>query len=272
MRTKNADVSFDIKQVGEQGVVVGILNHFDNKDHANDVTLKGAFHKSLSAIKESGRDLVVLWQHDPTKPIGVWKNLRETEVGLEGEAHLNLDVALAREAYALVKQGAVTGFSIGYYVVDEEYDRKTNTNYLKEVQLQETSLVTFPCNDLSRTREIKMKLKGGKLPTADELKSYLVTSGLGESDAERICAKYMPNYVDPEEQERLKAEAQAQVDALIKEFGLKYESVDEEAEAEETTDDVKSEDEPEDEPEDKADEDVEDEIEEKSNSMDLFFR
>lgn len=268
MRTKSNQVSFDIKQVSEQGVVMGILNHFGNKDHANDVTLKGAFHKTLMTLKETGRDLVVLWQHDPTKPIGVWKNLRETERGLEGEAHLNLDVALAREAYALVKQGAVTGFSIGYYVVDEEYDRKTNTNYLKEVELQETSLVTFPCNDLSRTSEIKMKLKGNALPTADELKSFLVENGLSDSDAARISAKYMPDYVDPEEQARLKAEAQAQVDALIKEFGLKYETVDEEAEAEKTTDDVKSED---DEPEEKADEEAEDELEEKSNAMDLFF-
>lgn len=268
MRLKSNQVAFGIKQVTEKGVVAGVLNHFGNKDYANDVTLKGAFAKSLMALKESGRDLVVLWQHDPTKPIGVWKNLRETERGLEGEAHLNLEVNLAREAYALVKQGAVTGFSIGYYVVDEEYDRKTNTNYLKEVQLQETSLVTFPCNDLSRTEEIKMKLKGNKLPTVDELKSFLTVNGLSSTDAERICAKYMPDYVDPDEEARLKAEAEEQVQALIKEFGLKYTTVDEEAEAEETTDEVKEG--QEEEPEEKTDE-SEEEPEEKSKSLDAFF-
>lgn len=251
----NKTVSFETKSITEQGVVSGVLNHFGNKDHAGDITVKGAFTKSLQRLKESGRELVVLWQHDHTKPIGVWKNLRETERGLEGEAHLNLDVTLAKEAYALAKQGAVTGFSIGYYVVDEHYNSLEKTNYLREVELIETSLVTFPCNDLSRTEEVKnMKLKG--LPTVDELKSMLTGFGLADDDASLICSKYLPDYVSPEEQARIKQEAQEEVERLIREHGLKFEVVaEEEAEdPEATSEEVKDEEQEDDESEEKSDE------------------
>jgi len=265
-------ITCDSKSITEQGVLSGILNHFDNKDYAGDITQKGAFTVSLKQITDSGRDLVLLWQHDQTQPIGVWKNLRETARGLEGEAHLNLDVAQGKEAYALAKQGALSGFSIGYYVVNESYDAKTKANLLHEVSLLETSLVTFPCNDLSRTEEVKMKLKNNVLPTVDELKSFLQTQGVSESDTNMICAKYLPEYIDPEEALRLRAEAkqaaQEQVTAMIAEFGL----MGQKAEA--------SKDEDEDEDEDAADakggkesdEDKDESQEEKSGSMDAFFK
>ncbi len=261
MLKKQAVVGFMTKSVSEEGVIRGVLNHFGNKDHANDVTVKGAFTKTLMAIKESGRDLVVLWQHDHTKPIGIWKNLRETSRGLEGEAHLNMDVELAREAFSLAKQGAVTGFSIGYYVIDEEFDRKTNTNYLKEVHLLETSLVTFPCNELSRTEGVKMKLKNNQLPTAAELKSILVGVGFSDVEAGLITEKYMPDHVDPEEMKRQREAAEAEVKTLIEKFGLKY-VVDTEADVQ-TTEEVKEDEESE--PEEKTEtEDKTEEVEEET--------
>lgn len=260
---KTKTVSFETKGITEQGVVTGVLNHFGNKDHAGDITLKGAFLKSLAALKAAGRDLVVLWQHDPTKPIGVWKNLRETERGLEGEAHLNMDVTLAKEAYALAKQGAVSGFSIGYFVVDEYYNANEKTNYLREVELLETSLVTFPCNDLSRTEEVKsMKFK--TLPTADELKSELIDLGMAEADAALVITKYLPDYVSPEELAAQKAEAEAEVQRLIKEHNLDFKAVaEEEAEDPEAVAEEEAE----------TKEDDEEEMpEEKANSIDNFFK
>jgi HK97 family phage prohead protease len=255
----------EAKEVSELGVVSGVLNAFGNKDFAGDITMKGAFTKSLLELVKSGRDLVVLWQHDSTRPIGIWKNLRETERGLEGDAHLNLDVELAREAFALVKQGALSGFSIGYYVMDESYDPSAKVNRLNEISLVETSLVTFPCNDLSRTEGIKMKLKDNELPTVRELEATLKEIGYSNTDAKYIVSKYMPDYVDAEEKARVDAEekatAQAAVEALIKQHGLKYM-------AEEPEDEKGAED---DEEESKKEEDDEEETEEKSKSMDASF-
>ena len=223
---KNKSIVFDTKDISDQGVVSGILNYFGNKDYAGDITMKGAFTKSLTDITKSGRDLVVLWQHDHSKPIGVWKNLRETSRGLEGDAHLNMNVTLAQEAFALAKQGALSGFSIGYYVIDEMYDPSSKANRLLELSLLETSLVTFPCNDLSRTEGIKMKLKNNELPTVRELETVLKEIGYSNTDAKTIVSKYMPDYIDPAEKARIEAEEKAEatlaVEALIAKHSLKY--------------------------------------------------
>ena len=159
MEMLTKQLAFKAESISDLGVVSGVLNAFGNKDYANDITVKGAFSKSLVQLKSDGRELVMLWQHDHSVPIGIWKNLKETSRGLEGDGHINLDVQQGREAYSLAKQGALSGISIGYHVIDEEYDYKSTTNYLKEVSLIETSLVTFPANDLSRVEEVKLNLK-----------------------------------------------------------------------------------------------------------------
>ena len=266
--------SFQTEDINEQGIVSGVLNYFGNKDHAGDITMKGAFSKSIKDITDSGRNLVVLWQHDHSKPIGVWKNLRETSRGLEGEAHLNLDVSLAKEAFALVKQGALSGISIGYYVVNESYDTTNKANLLHEISLLETSLVTFPCNDLSRTEGTKMKLKDNALPTVRELETILKEVGYSNTDAKHIVSKYMPDYIDPEEKARQeaaeKAEAQAQVEALIEAHGLKF--VVEKEELEEEPEEEPEEEKGEEYDEEQKEEPEEDADEEKSNSLDAFFK
>ncbi len=40
----------------------------------------------------------MLWQHDPTRPIGVWDEVREDGKGLWVKGRLLPDVAQAREA------------------------------------------------------------------------------------------------------------------------------------------------------------------------------
>lgn len=272
MQKRNKSIAFEAKAISDQGVVSGILNAFGNKDYAGDITMKGAFTKSLTELVKNGRDLVVLWQHDSTRPIGVWKNLRETERGLEGDAHLNLDVELAREAFALVKQGALSGFSIGYYVIEESYDPSAKVNRLHEVSLLETSLVTFPCNDLSRTEEVKMKLKDNKLPTVRELETHLKDSGFSNAEAKFIVSKYMPDHVDVEEKARLDAEekatAQKAVEALIAQHGLNFKEEEYMEDKEEDEDEEKATD---DDEEEVKEEDNEEENDEKSNTMDGSF-
>ncbi|OIQ64520.1 caudovirus prohead protease [mine drainage metagenome] len=85
----------------------------------------------------------MLWQHDPTQPIGIWDEVREDAVGLYVKGRLLPEVAKGREAVALIGAGAIEGLSIGYRTVAAEKDAK-GQRLLSELDLWEVSLVTFP--------------------------------------------------------------------------------------------------------------------------------
>ena len=62
----------------------------------------------------AGGGVKMLWQHDPTQPIGVWDEVREDARGLFVRGRLLLEVRAAREAHVLLQAGAIDGLSIGY--------------------------------------------------------------------------------------------------------------------------------------------------------------
>ena len=66
----------------------------------------GAYARSLKALSEHNRSVKMLWQHDPTQPIGVWDEVREDERGLYVKGRILADVAKGREAVALLEAGA----------------------------------------------------------------------------------------------------------------------------------------------------------------------
>lgn len=93
----------------------------------------------------------MLWQHDETKPIGVWTRLEERNRGLYGYGVVNLEVQAGKEAYALIKQGAIDGISAGWrarkYSIPKNDREGINTI---EGDLYEASLVTFPAFEDAR--------------------------------------------------------------------------------------------------------------------------
>lgn len=124
-------------------VIEGYASLFGLTDQGGDAVLPGAFGASLARLKAKGDKVRMLWQHDPTKPIGVWDEIREDEKGLWVKGRLLPDVAQAREAAALIEAGAIDGLSIGYRTIRAERDQKGRRG-LAEVELWEVSLVTFP--------------------------------------------------------------------------------------------------------------------------------
>lgn len=156
MQRKQVVRPFQIKALGEDGTFEGYGSVFGVVDHDDDIVVKGAFAKSLAAHKLKGTRPVMAWQHDSRQIPGVWEEFVEDNYGLYLKGRLlKDDVAIAREAYALMKAGAITGLSVGIRVVVEEYDRTTYVRTIKEAELWETSLVTFPANDLARIESVK---------------------------------------------------------------------------------------------------------------------
>lgn len=123
--------------------IEGYASFFGEVDNGNDVVLSGAYGKSLTDLAQKGRSVKMLWQHDPSQPIGVWDEVREDKRGLYVKGRILMDVARGREAAALIEAGAMDGLSIGYRTVKATKNDK-GQRLLTELELWEVSLVTFP--------------------------------------------------------------------------------------------------------------------------------
>lgn len=185
---KNMSVSFEIKsyhEEDEERKFSGYANTFDHKDRAGDITMKGAFTKSLKKHLEEGTRPLMLMHHDHSRPVGVWEKLVEDEKGLYVEGRLTKGVRDADEAYALLKDGALNSMSIGYKVVDESWDNTKSANLLHQVDLFEISLVSIPANEQSTV--ISVKSDDGVNTRA--LERVLRDAGLSRSEAKTLLSK-----------------------------------------------------------------------------------
>lgn len=140
------------------GGFTGYASVFGVRDLQGDVVVRGAFTRTLNEAQQSRHPPVMLWMHDPHTPIGVWDVLAEDDHGLAVRGRLALEAQQGREAFALLKMGALSGLSIGYRPVkgrviagdSGKSVRKKRTTLLTEVALLEISLVTFPANTAAR--------------------------------------------------------------------------------------------------------------------------
>ena len=123
--------------------IAGYASIFGAADHGGDVVQPGAYGASLASLARAGRGVKMLWQHDPSRPIGVWDEVREDKRGLFVRGRLLPEVQAGREALALLKAGAIDGLSIGYRTVRSE-KAAGGKRLLHEIELWEVSLVTFP--------------------------------------------------------------------------------------------------------------------------------
>jgi HK97 family phage prohead protease len=139
--------------LGLDGAIEGYASLFGEIDQARDMVMPGAFAQTLKA--RGLRKIPMLFQHDPSEPVGVWLELREDFRGLKARGRLIPDVARARELLSLLKAGAIDGLSIGYRTVRGQIDPKTRVRRLYQVDLWEISIVTFPLLNGARVSAVK---------------------------------------------------------------------------------------------------------------------
>ena len=136
-------------EMGADATISGYASLFDQIDQGGDLVRPGAYAASLARLRAKGASVKLLWQHDPTRPIGVWDEVREDARGLHVKGRLLTETAKGREAAVLIKAGAIDGLSIGYRTVQAERDEK-GRRCLTELELWEVSLVTFPMLETAR--------------------------------------------------------------------------------------------------------------------------
>jgi HK97 family phage prohead protease len=149
---KHFDCRLEIKQVEENGHFSGYGSVFNRLDSQNDIIIPGAFTETIIDRKS---DIKLLWQHDMREPIGIIEQIEEDGLGLFIKGRLLFEVNRAKEAYALMKEGVLTGLSIGYSPVRFKRDPENGTRILEKVDLWEISLVTFPANEAARVTTLK---------------------------------------------------------------------------------------------------------------------
>ena len=123
--------------------ISGYASIFGQPDQSGDIVMPGAYARGLEALRAEGRPVRMLWQHDPTEPIGIWDEVKEDATGLYVRGRILRDVVRGREAIALIGAGVIDGLSIGYRTRVATRN-EAGQRLLKELDLWEVSLVTFP--------------------------------------------------------------------------------------------------------------------------------
>lgn len=190
LNKKRLDIPFEIKSVSDTGAFTGYGSVFGVKDSYSDIVIKGAFANSLNKWKEKGRFPALLWQHKMDEPIGYYTKMVEDDNGLylEGQLLIN-DDPLAKRAHAHMKAKSLSGLSIGYILNDYDYDKEKSAFILKDIDLWEVSVVTFPANDEARIDNVKSIFESGDIPPPKEIERVLRDVGLSRTQAKAFMSE-----------------------------------------------------------------------------------
>ena len=85
---------------------------------------------------------IILCQHNHDEPIGRMVEHRMDAKGL----YIKARISAAAEVFSLIKDEVLTAFSIGFKILDAEYNSAAEVFVVKELELIEISVVSVPCN------------------------------------------------------------------------------------------------------------------------------
>lgn len=111
-------------------------------DRHGDVVPSSVWEKG---IQNYLKNPVILAYHDHSQPIGRMVEYKGDSKGLWIKAR----VSSAAKQFSLIKDGILSAFSIGFRVLDAEYNSAAEVFLIKELELVEISVVSVPANQNS---------------------------------------------------------------------------------------------------------------------------
>lgn len=174
----------------------------NDADRQGDVVPASVWEKG---IQNYLKNPVILAYHDHSEPVGRMVDHRIDGKGLWVKARIS---AAASEVFNLVKDGVLTAFSIGFRIVDAEYNSAAELFVVKELELHEISVVSVPANQntlfsLSKAFDTAEEFKSFKMQFAPKSES---AKGL-ESSTEASGEVKKEMEMDPKQLEQLLADA-----------------------------------------------------------------
>jgi len=108
-------------------------------DRQGDVVPASVWEKGMQNYLKNP---IILSQHDHDDPIG-----RMVEHKLDAKGlYIKARISAAAEVFSLIKDEVLTAFSIGFRILDAEYNSAAEVFLVKELELIEISVVSVPCN------------------------------------------------------------------------------------------------------------------------------
>jgi len=145
MKNKNFQLNslFDVVEKQSQDEVLTIKGYANtvHKDRSGDIIVKEAWEKG--GLDDYMKNPIVLAFHDYSRPVGTTVSHNVTDKGLEIVAEIS---KAAGEVYTLIKDNVLKTFSVGFSVKDADYDRDSDTFFIKDLSLYEISVVSVPAN------------------------------------------------------------------------------------------------------------------------------
>lgn len=190
MKLEHKTFAMQFKAVEKTGEFSGYLSVFGNMDSYRDIVMPGAFAETLAEWNSKGRLPPILWQHRGAEPIGPFTKMQEDQTGLYVEGRLLIeDLQRAKEAHALMSHKVVSGMSIGFETIGEEWDKNERVRKLTKLKLWEGSIVTFPANEEAQIQAVKSTLGAGQLPDLQTFERFLREAGFSKSQAAAIAGR-----------------------------------------------------------------------------------
>lgn len=150
--------------------VGGLGVAWDSRNAYDEVFVPGAFTRTLGERSDT-KPLVIRWLH--RTPIGRWSEHIEDRDGLRLGGYLSDTATVRDEAAPLLRDGAVTGLSVGFWprlwrfadtgervefdtpFGKRSYDVEEPTIFVLDADLMEVSLVDSPADDDARLDELR---------------------------------------------------------------------------------------------------------------------
>ena len=147
MELRTKEYKLELKSLdAEAGTFEGYLSVYGNTDLQKEVVEPGAWHVAMNPLP-------LLYRHDRNQLIGAIDELLDDDKGLFIKGHLNLNVARAKEVYALMQEGLITGLSPGFQETKDSF--VGDIRHIIAANMYEASLTPFPANPVAGVTHFK---------------------------------------------------------------------------------------------------------------------
>ena len=135
-----------VKGVSEKTFKIAGYANTSDKDRSGDIVVPEAWAKGIENFR---RNPILLYQHDHNKPIGKVSSVTVDKKGIFVEASVSEAAEKQHGVKTLISDGVLKSFSVGFRVKDADYDQRSDTFFIKDVELLEISVVSVPANQNS---------------------------------------------------------------------------------------------------------------------------